>query len=67
MISTAATFILTVMSLFIYCQIALEQGKLFEKMQWYQSAWLTLYLCGTLMIIYYASMLTNEVSIVPSL
>lgn len=63
MISTAATFIATIMSFYGYCHLILQREQYFENTTWINSGWLMLYISGTFMVIYYCSSLANEVNI----
>lgn len=63
MISTAATFIFTILTFYTYCQLIRQHDKNFpENILWIQSAWQIFYLSGTLLIIYNVNLLTNEVN-----
>lgn len=63
MISTATTFIVTIMSLYGYCHLILQREQYFENTTWIHLGWLMLYISSTFMVIHCCSSLTNEVRI----
>lgn len=63
MITTAASFIATIMTLHIYWHSFLQREQFFQNMPWIFSGWLVLYLGSPFMVIYYSSSLTNKVNI----
>ena len=61
MISTAATLAMTIIFSYVSGQYVLGRNP--SSVPLVQMGWLMLYLSGTLIVIYYSSLLTNEVSI----
>lgn len=62
MLSVAATFIRAILTAHSYSQIILQRNRNYSiEVAFLQSDWFLLHLGTTLMIIYYSSLLTNEV------
>lgn len=63
MISTAATFIFAVLTLYTYCQLIRQHDETISEkiLLWIQTAWLIIFLSGTILIIHNVNLLTNEV------
>lgn len=60
MINAATTFMLTVISLYVYCQCISKSEDFFVRLPWITAGWLVLHLSGILIVINYASLLTRE-------
>lgn len=61
MISISATFIIIVLSLYVYCATILYPGEEPATLLWIYTAWILLHSTVTLMIIHHSSLLTREV------
>lgn len=65
MISAAATFLFSVLTIYTYCKLIQKHDdfNFSQQLLWLQSAWLVYYSCGTFIIIYHINLLSNEVNI----
>lgn len=64
MISTAATFLYSVLTIYTYCKLIRKHDDYHfsQQLLWLQTAWLLYYSGGTCILIYHINLLSNEVN-----